>query len=212
VNTDPHRGQSIVCHGPDPGAARLVIVAVHGRGASAADILSLAAALQLDDVAFVAPEAAGHSWYPYAFVAPMADNQPHLDSALALLDRIVCDIRTRVAPERVGLMGFSQGACLSLEYAARHASRYAAVVGFSGGLIGPPGTPRDYAGSLDGTPVFLGCSDVDPHIPLARVHETANVLRSLGGAVDERIYQGMGHLVDADEIAAARALLGPAAR
>jgi predicted esterase len=212
VNTDPHRGQSIVCHGPDPGAARLVIVAVHGRGASAADILSLAAALQLDDVAFVAPEAAGHSWYPYAFVAPMADNQPHLDSALALLDRIVCDIRTRVAPEQVGLMGFSQGACLSLEYAARHASRYAAVVGFSGGLIGPPGTPRDYAGSLDGTPVFLGCSDVDPHIPLARVHETANVLRSLGGAVDERIYQGMGHLVDADEIAAARALLGPAAR
>jgi len=195
-------------HGPAPASARLVVVAVHGRGASAADILSLAGEFALDDVAFVAPEAAGHTWYPYSFLAPMPDNQPYLDSALALLDRIVADLARQTPHARIGLLGFSQGACLSLEYAARHARRYAAVMGLSGGVIGPPGTPRGYAGSMDGTPVFLGCSDVDPHIPLERVHETAEVYRRLGAAVDERIYPRMGHLVNRDEIDAVRALLG----
>jgi len=195
--------------GRDAAAARLVLVAVHGRGASAADILSLAAELDLDDAAFVAPEAAGHTWYPNSFLAPLADNEPYLSSALALIDRIVGDLQAHVAPERIGLVGFSQGACLILEYAARHARRYAAVVGFSGGVIGPPGTPRDYAGEMAGTPVFLGCSDIDPHIPLPRVHETAGVFRRLGAAVDERIYPGMGHLVNRDEIDAVRTLLSP---
>jgi predicted esterase len=207
VNTDPHRGQPVLVHGPDPAAARLVVVAVHGRGASARDILALAAELEIDDVAFAAPEAAGQTWYPYSFLAPMADNQPHLDSALALLDRVVGDLATQVPRERIGLLGFSQGACLSLEYAARHARRYAAVIGLSGGVIGPPGTRRDYAGSMDGTPVFLGCSDVDAHIPLERVHETAAVFQRLGAVIDRRIYPGMGHLVNRDEIDAARALL-----
>jgi len=207
VNADPHRGQPVLVHGPDPAVARLVIVAVHGRGASARDILSLAAELDLGDVAFVAPEAAGHAWYPYSFLAPMDENQPHLDSALALLDRVVGDLAKQVPRERIGLMGFSQGACLSLEYAARHARRYAAIVGLSGGVIGPPGTPRDYAGSMDATPVFLGCSDVDAHVPLERVHETAEVYGRLGASVDERIYPRMGHLVNRDEIDAARALL-----
>jgi len=195
--------------GRDAAAARLVLVAVHGRGASAADILSLAAELDLDDAAFVAPEAAGHTWYPNSFLAPLADNEPYLSSALALIDRIVSDLQAHVAPERIGLVGFSQGACLILEYAARHARRYAAVVGFSGGVIGPPGTPRDYAGEMAGTPVFLGCSDIDAHIPLPRVHETAEVFRRLGAAVDERIYPGMGHLVNRDEIDAVRTLLSP---
>jgi predicted esterase len=207
VNADPHRGQPVLVHGPDTTVARLVIVAVHGRGASARDILSLAAELDLDDVAFVAPDAAGHTWYPYSFLAPMADNQPHLGSALALLDRVVGDLAQQVPRERIGLLGFSQGACLSLEYAARHARRYGAIVGLSGGLIGPPGTARDYAGSMDATPVFLGCSDVDAHVPLERVHETAEVYRRLGALVDERIYPRMGHVVNRDEIDAARALL-----
>jgi predicted esterase len=112
-----------------------------------------------------------------------------------------------VSPDRVVLMGFSQGACLSLEFAARHARRFAAVIGLSGGLIGPPGTPRNYDGTMDGTPVFLGCSDIDPHIPLERVHDTATVFRRLGAAVDERIYPRMGHTVNRDELEAIDALL-----
>src|SRR5262245_12754886 len=137
----------------------------------------------------------------------MPENQPSLDSALALLDHSVADVARQTPLGRIGLMGFSQGACLSLEYAARHARRYAAIVGLSGGVIGPPGTPRQYAGSMSATPVFLGCSDVDPHIPLERVHETTEVFRRLGASVDERIYPRMGHLVNHDEIDAARALL-----
>ena len=209
MNADPHRAQPILRQGPDPAAARLVVVAVHGRGASASDILSLAAELALDDVAFVAPEAAGHTWYPYSFLAPMPDNQPYLDSALALLHRIVAELARQTPHARIGLLGFSQGACLTLEYAARHARRYAAVAGLSGGVIGPPGTARGYAGTMDGTPVFLGCSDVDPHIPLERVHETADIYRRLGAAVDERIYPRMGHLVNRDELDAVRTLLAP---
>ena len=185
------------------------MIVVHGRGASAADILSLADEVGVRDVAYLAPEAAGQTWYPYSFLAPMGDNEPFLGSALGVLDRIVHDLWQdhRIGPERIGLCGFSQGACLSLEYAARHARRYAAVVGLSGAMIGPPGTPREYAGTMDGTPVFLGCSDVDPHIPLARVHETAEVLRRLGASVDERIYPRMGHVVNPDEIDAVRKLL-----
>jgi predicted esterase len=209
VINDPHRGQPILRHGPPPGAARLAIVAVHGRGAAASDILSVARELALEDVAFVAPDAAGHTWYPYSFLAPMSDNEPYLSSALALLERVVEDLRREIPAQRIGLLGFSQGACLSVEFAARHARRYAAVVGFSGGVIGPSGTPRDYKGAMDGTPVFLGCSDMDPHIPLDRVHETADVFRRLGASVDERIYPRMGHLVNFDEIEAVRALLSP---
>jgi predicted esterase len=209
VNIDPHRGQPVRRRGPDPATARLTVILVHGRGASASDILSLADEFGVDDVAYLAPEAAGHTWYPSSFLAPTHDNEPFLSSALGVLDRLVHELwqEHRIGPERVGLCGFSQGACLSLEYAARHARRYAAVAGLSGGLIGPPGTPREYTGALDGTPVFLGCSDVDPHIPLGRVHETAEVLRRLGASIDERIYPGMGHLVNRDELAAVTRLL-----
>ena len=195
--------------GPSPAAARLTMILVHGRGASAADILGVAGEIGADDVAYVAPDAPGRTWYPYSFLVPLEQNEPHLSSALDTLHRIVADLgRQGVTTDRIGFLGFSQGACLSLEYIARHATRYAAVVGFSGGLIGPPGTPRLFGGSLDGTPVFLGCSDIDPHIPLARVHETREVLTALGAMVDERIYPGMGHTINRDELDAARRLLG----
>lgn len=194
--------------GPEPAAARLTMILVHGRGASAADILTVVPELGFSDIAYLAPDAPGRTWYPYSFLAPLQQNEPHLSRALQTLDSIVADVTRRgIASDRIGLLGFSQGACLSLEYVARHATRYAAVIGFSGGLIGPPATPRNYAGSLDGTPVFLGCSDVDPHIPLERVHETREVLTARGAAVDERIYPGMGHTINRDEIEAARRLL-----
>jgi predicted esterase len=188
--------------------ARLAVILLHGRGASAEDILSLSEQFGLDDVAYVAPQAAGHSWYPYSFLAPIEQNEPGISSALGVLSRIVSNFEQQgISSNRIGLVGFSQGACLALEFAARHAQSYAAVVGLSGGLIGPPGTPRDYVGSLQGTDVFLGCSDVDQHIPLERVHESVDVFRRLGANVDERIYAQMGHLVNHDEVDAAIALL-----
>jgi predicted esterase len=206
---NPHAAQTLLRHGPAPEHARLTMICVHGRGASAEDILGLAIELQADDVAFLAPNAAGRTWYPYSFLAPMDQNQPGLDSGLGLLDRLVGDLAAAgITSDRVGLMGFSQGACLTLEFVARHAQRYACVAGLSGGLIGPPGTPRTYSGSLAGTPIFLGCSDVDAHIPIERVHETTRVLRGLGAIVDERIYPGMGHTVNMDELEAVRALVG----
>ena len=207
-NADPHNGQTVLRHGPPPGDARLTMICVHGRGASAEDILALAAELGTDDVAFLAPNAAGRTWYPLSFLAPMDRNQPGLDSGLAVLERLMSGLAASgIASERIGLLGFSQGACLALEFTARHARRYACVAGLSGGLIGPPGTPRAYAGSLDNTPVFLGCSDVDPHIPLERVHDTTRVLGALDAVVDERIYPGMGHIVNADELEAVRSLI-----
>jgi predicted esterase len=186
----------------------MAVIMLHGRGGSAEDILSLASEFQVADVAYVAPQAAGSTWYPYSFLAPLEQNEPDLTSALRLVeaavDRLTAD---GLSAERVVVVGFSQGACLALEFAARHARRYGAIAALSGGLIGPPGTPRDYAGSFDGTPVFLGCSDVDPHIPVERVRESAGVLQRLGAAVDERIYPGMGHTVNADEILAVRTLI-----
>ena len=209
MNADPHASQPVLRRGPQPADARLTIVCVHGRGASAEDILGLAGELRLADVAYLAPQAAGHTWYPYSFLTPTEKNEPFLSSALHVLEQTLDSLAQQgVARDRVALMGFSQGACLSLEFAARHAGRYAAVIGFSGGLIGPPGTPRAYGGSFEGTPVFLGCSDVDSHIPLERVHESAQVFRRMGAAVDERIYPRMGHTINNDEISAARALLG----
>ena len=207
--SDPHAGQRVVARGPRPAAARLTMILVHGRGATAESILTLADELALDDVAFLAPQAAGNTWYPYSFLAPIPQNEPGLTSAIGVLAALVAQVqRDGVDTQRIGLIGFSQGACLSLEYAARHARRYAGVFGLSGGVIGPPGTPRTYAGTFDGTPVFLGCSDVDAHIPVERVQESADVFRRMGATVDARIYPGMGHTVNADEIAAVRKILG----
>jgi predicted esterase len=207
---DPHRDQPVLIRGPEATAARLAVILVHGRGGSAEDLLALAGDIGWNDVRYLAPQAAGHTWYPYSFLSPIDRNEPHLSSALNRLATLVASLQDQGIPaNRIGLLGFSQGACLSLEFAARHARRYAALVGLSGGLIGPPGTTRQYAGTMEGTPVFLGCSDVDPHIPVERVRETSAVFRTLGAAVDERIYPGMGHIVNTDEMTAVRQLLAP---
>lgn len=205
---DPHRGQPVLAAGAPLPNAPAAMIAVHGRGASAEDILALAAELGHPELAYLAPQAAGHTWYPRPFLAPIPENEPFLSSALAAVAAALDRVRAAgIPPERTVLLGFSQGACLATEFAARNARRYGGVVGLSGGLIGPDGTPRDYPGSLAGTPVFLGCSDVDAHIPAARVRESAEVLRRLGGAVDARLYPGMGHTVNRDEIGAVRAIL-----
>lgn len=206
--SDPHAGMPVLHAGAPLAAARLAVIMVHGRGAGADDILGLAAELRLDDVAFVAPQAADYTWYPNRFMAPIASNEPWLTSALAKIGSLMAAAGEQgLGAERVALLGFSQGACLASEFAARHARRYAAVIALSGGVIGPPDTPRNYAGSFDGTPAFFGCSDIDPHIPVERVRESAEIFRRMGAAVDERIYPGMGHTVNRDELDAVRALL-----
>jgi predicted esterase len=208
---DPHAGQLILRRGPSPSVARIAVILVHGRGGSAAELLDVAGDLGMNDISWIAPQAAGQTWYPYSFLSPIDRNEPGITSGLNLLGRLLEELgQSGMPPGRVGILGFSQGACLTLEFAARHARRYAAIVGLSGGLIGPPGTPRDYKGSMDDTPVFLGCSDIDVHIPVERVRESAEVFRLLGATVDERIYPRMGHTVNEDELAAVRMLFAPA--
>jgi predicted esterase len=202
---DPHASQPVLHYGPPLAQARRVAIFIHGRGASAEDILGLAPQLGTSDVSYLAPQAAGHTWYPYSFLSPISQNEPGITSALGVIARLVDS--TSLGSERVLILGFSQGACLALEFAARNPRRYAAVVALSGGLIGPPGTPRDYPGSMESTPVFIGCSDIDPHIPVERVGESAEVFRRMNAAVDERIYRGMGHTINADELNVVRALV-----
>ena len=198
----------VLAAGTPLGQATAAMILVHGRGATAEDILSLGRELGRPDLAYLAPQAEGYSWYPYSFLAPMEKNEPGLSNGLALLGHLVERLGSEgIPPERTVLLGFSQGACLTLEYAARNARRFGGVAGLSGGLIGPPGTPRDYPGTFDGTPVFLGCSDRDPHIPLERVKETTQVLTRMGAQVTERIYPAMGHTVNEDELERVRGLL-----
>jgi phospholipase/carboxylesterase len=187
--------------------ARAAMILAHGRGASAEDIMTIAAELKHPGFSYLAPQAAGNAWYPYAFTAPMETNEPYLSSALQVLEGLLVRVESIVPAERVILLGFSQGACLTLEFAARHARRYGGVVGLSGGLIGPDGTPRDYPGTFDGTPVFLGCSDVDPHIQKHRVLEAADVFKRMGAQVTARLYPGMGHTVNQDEIDSVRQIV-----
>lgn len=204
----PHQGQPVVWAGTPLEEATVAVILVHGRGASAQGMRALADVLDVAGVAFLAPQAAGHTWYPYSFLEPVERNEPGLSSGLAVLAELVAAADAAGVPaHQVVLLGFSQGACLAAEFAARHARRYGGVFAYSGGLIGAEGTPRDYDGSLEETPVFLGCSDVDPHIPLARVQQSAEVLRGLGADVTERIYPGMGHTINDDELQAARMLL-----
>ena len=207
----PHGGERVLIGGAPLETAAGALIAIHGRGAGAEDIMALAREIAPPNVTILAPQAAGNTWYPYAFLEPTERNEPYLSSALRIVADLIAQVDERgIPPERVALMGFSQGACLALEAAARNARRYAGVIGFSGGLIGPPGTSFDFAGSLDGTPVFLGCSDVDPHIPKERVEESAVALERLGAAVDDRLYPGMGHTVNRDELEAARKMLDEA--
>jgi predicted esterase len=209
----PHGGERVLLGGAPLETAAGALIAIHGRGAGAEDIIALAREVAPSDVAILAPQAAGNTWYPYRFLEPTERNEPYLSSALRIVADLIAQLGERgIPPERIALLGFSQGACLALEAAARNARRYAGVIGFSGGLIGPPGTSFDFAGSLDGTPVFLGCSDVDPHIPKERVEESGEALNRLGAAVDVRLYPGMGHTVNRDELEAARTILDEAFR
>ena len=204
----PHQGQRVATAGTPLAQAKGAVVMVHGRGASAESILTLAPALDRPDFAYLAPSAAGGTWYPNGFMAPIPSNEPGISSGMQAIADVLAQVEAAGIPaERTVLLGFSQGACLSLEFAARNARRYGGVATLSGGLIGPEGTPRDYAGSLDGTPVFLGCSDVDFHIPAARVEQSAQVIARLGGDVTMRLYPGMGHTVNDDEIAHVQAIL-----
>lgn len=188
--------------------AKAVAVLLHGRSATADSMLALAEVLAQPDFAYIAPQAPGGSWYPYSFLAPIEQNEPQLSRSLATVGSLLGTLSAQgFGADRVVLLGFSQGGCLALEYAARNARRYGGVIGLSAGLIGPEGTPRDYIGSLDGTRVFLGCSDSDAHIPLSRVQETSRTLRALGGDVVERIYPGMGHTINDDEIRHVRGIL-----
>lgn len=198
----PHQGQPTYGAGAPLEEAKAVMIMVHGRGASPQSILSIAAEFgEMPGVAYLAPQAAGSTWYPNSFLQPIPSNEPGISSGIQAIGDLIKQVNDAGIPnKKIMLLGFSQGACLSLEFAARNAQRYGAVFGLSGGLIGPDGTPRDYPGSLEETPIFLGCSDVDFHIPLARVNESTEVLTKLGGNVTERIYPGMGHTINQDEI------------
>lgn len=204
----PHQGQEILHSGKALDDAQAAMILIHGRGAGAEDIMGLSLHLPHPDLVYLIPRAANHTWYPYSFLSPLGQNEPYLTSALQLIADMVSQIEgAGIAAEKIIIGGFSQGACLASEYAARHAQRYGGLLLFSGGLIGPPGTPRSYSGSLEGTPVFIGCSDVDFHIPLERVEETAEVLTNLGAAVNKKIYPNMGHTIIQDEIDQARLIV-----
>jgi predicted esterase len=202
-----HDDQPVLAAGEPLERASAAMILLHGRGATAADIMTVGRALSQPGFAYLAQQAAGNAWYPNSFMAPLESNEPWLSSALETVGRLLGRVEETLPASQVMLLGFSQGACLTLEFAARHARRYGGVVGLSGALIGPDGTPREYQGSLAGTPVLLGCSDADPHVPAGRVREAGEVLRRLGGEVDVHIYPGLGHEVDDDEIRLVRALM-----
>ena len=207
---DPHRNQPVLVSGQPLNSAKAAVVLVHGRGASAADILSLAADLDYPEFAYLAPEAAGHAWYPYSFLAPLAQNQPWLNSALSLLGKVVGRaVAAGIPRHKVAMVGFSQGACLATEFVARNAARYGALIAFTGGLIGPPETSFNYPGDLSGTPCFFGAGDPDPHVPWERVKQSASVFSALGGVVTLRRYPGLPHTINQDEIEQAKKLLSP---
>jgi len=204
----PHQGQPVRTAGASLENAKAAMVMVHGRGATAESILTLVPSLDADGFAFLAPQASGNTWYPNSFLSPIPSNEPGISSGLAAIEDVIGRIEEAgISRDKIILLGFSQGACLSLEFAARHAARYGGIACLSGGLIGPDGTPRDYSGNFDGTPAFFGCSDVDFHIPALRVSESAAVLRRMGANVTINLYPGMGHLVNEDEIAHVNAMM-----
>jgi predicted esterase len=205
---DPHHGAAVQGAGARLEGARSAVIMLHGRGATAESILSLAAEFRVPGVAYLAPQAVGHAWYPLSFLAPPSQNEPYLSSALATVGRTVARAEAAGVPvERIFLLGFSQGACLASEWVARNPRRYGGLFALSGGLIGDTLDATAYDGSLAGTPAFLGCSDVDAHIPASRVEETGRILAGMGAAVDVRLYPGMAHTVNAEEIAVVAGIL-----
>jgi len=203
-----HQGQPIYTVGKPLVEAQGAMILVHGRGATAQSILALGNELAHPDLAYLAPQAAGNTWYPHSFLTPLAQNEPYLSSALQRIGEVVAQVEAAgISAEQIILGGFSQGACLASEFVARNARRYGGLLVFSGGLIGPPGTPRTYAGSLADTPIFLGCSDVDFHIPKERVMESAEVFRRMGAQVTAKLYPNLGHTIIEDELLYARQMV-----
>jgi predicted esterase len=204
----PHEGQPVEQAGAPLGESHAVMIMLHGRNAGPRNILDIGSVLDRPGFTYLAPAAAGSTWYPFSFMAETERNQPGISSGLHVLDSLVNEVLSRgIRPEHVVLLGFSQGACLTGEFAVRHARRYGGVVLYSGGLIGPPGTTWDFAGGFDGTPVLFGCSDADSHVPKERVDESAAVFERMGAAVTKRIYPGMGHTVNAEEIRLTQTLM-----
>lgn len=198
----PHAGVPVATAGAPLGNSPAVMIMVHGRNAAPASILDLVPRFERPDFTYLAPAAAGGTWYPFSFMAEREKNEPGLSSGLWVLEHLVADVIARgISRDHVILLGFSQGACLTSEFAVRHAGRYGGVIAYSGGLIGELGTTWNYPGSFDGAPVLLGCSDVDTHVSKTRVDESAAVFERMGAAVTERIYPGMGHTVNDHEIA-----------
>jgi phospholipase/carboxylesterase len=193
--------KNIVTKGKELSADSKVLILLHGRGASADDILSLATYLEVPDFTLLAPQATNHTWYPYSFMAPPPQNEPWLSSSLDLLKGVVDELLGKGIPaQHIYFLGFSQGACLTLEFVTRNAARYGGVVAFTGGLIGDTIYPGNYRGDFDHTPMFIGTSNPDPHVPVERVYATVNILKTMGADVTEKVYNGMGHTINQDEL------------
>lgn len=206
--TMPHENSPIYTAGEKLEEASAAMILIHGRGATAEDILSLSTHLNYPGVVYLAPQAEGFTWYPNRFIFPVEQNEPYLSAALAKVDGLVKQIEARGIPtEKIFIGGFSQGACLASEYVIRNPKEYGGLLAFSGGYIGQKGLTREPVGDLGGMPAFLGCSDIDPHIPLQRVQETTSLLKAMGAEVTERIYPNMDHTVNDDELELARKLI-----
>lgn len=200
--------KKIVTAGKKLEEAKKVLVMIHGRGANANDILSLADYLHVKDIALLAPEATNNTWYPYSFMAPASQNEPWLSSALHLIKDLVNDIKAKgITSENIYFLGFSQGACLTLEFVARNAAKYGGVVAFTGGLIGETIHTENYTGDFNKTPIFIGSNNPDPHVPVERVDETTKILKDMNALVTKKIYNGMGHTISQDEIDMANTLV-----
>jgi phospholipase/carboxylesterase len=202
--------KNIVTAGEELTKDRKVLIMLHGRGGSASDILSLSSYLNVTEYSLLAPQATNHSWYPYSFLAPPAQNEPWLSSALQLLKDMVDDLHSKgISSENIYFLGFSQGACLTLEFVTRYAKKYGGVVAFTGGLIGDKIYPENYKGDFQHTPIFIGTSNPDPHVPVERVYATTNILKNMNADVTEKVYTGMGHTINQDEIDNANKLVFP---
>ena len=206
--TLPHRTQPVYSTGAKLDEAAGALILLHGRGATADDILSVSTYLDFPQLAYLAPQAEGYAWYPNRFIVPVEQNEPYLSGALSRIDEIVKEVEAHHIPvHKIFVGGFSQGACLASEYVIRNPRRYGGLLVFSGGYIGPLDMQRQPNGDLNGMPVFLGCSDMDPHIPLQRVKDTSALLKAMGAKVTEKIYPNMGHAINEDEIELARQLI-----
>lgn len=203
-----HQNQPILTAGKPLAEASAAMVMIHGRGATAESILILAEEFEQPDFAYLAPQAAGNTWYPQRFIAPVAQNEPYLSSALQRVGEVMTHLEQHGIPaEKIILLGFSQGACLAVEYAARHAKKYGGVAVLSGGLIGEKVKPETYTGSFEQTPIFLGCSTEDFHVPAERVRESTIILQQMGAQVTERLYPDLGHTINQDEIHAVQQMM-----